>query len=255
MCASPKYATPSLKIGFEVLKQLIDKGSSQGVSQIAKATGLSKATVFRLLGAFQQLGYVEQHTKTRRYTLSPEIFGFFHYITSHFQPSDKAAAQVRESAHKLGCSVYLSMLAGRYSFVICASGIYGDTQVLGTCGPAYATSCGKSLVSQLDETLWSDYAPQKSDKAITKNTNLDPKKFFEELRLARQEGVAWNECESAPVVCSVATPIIEAGRTPRLAVALLYPYKEWILQNREDLASTAKRLSTQLALAITPVLR
>lgn len=62
-----QHATPSLRIGFEVLKYLIDSGSSQGVSQIAQGTHLSKATTYRLLQAFQQLGYVEQQSKTRKY--------------------------------------------------------------------------------------------------------------------------------------------------------------------------------------------
>ncbi|GAT32354.1 IclR family transcriptional regulator [Terrimicrobium sacchariphilum] len=244
-------ATPSLKLGFTVLKCLIEASSSLGVSQVATQTGLPKATAFRILRAFHQLGYVEQQPASRKYFLSPQIFGFFHYLTSHFHPTEKASLFIRETARELRCSIYLSMLAGRHSYVVCASGPFGDTTILGSSGPAYATSCGKVLIAQLPESAWADFAPQEGDVAVTSRTNLDPVRYLEEIRQAAQSGVAWNERETSAYF-SVAAPVKELCRQSRMAVALLFPYADWVIQDRETLRQQVLKIARELSTRLNP---
>lgn len=244
--------TKSLAIGLTVLQHLIDTGHSLGVSQIASHLGLAKGSAHRILQTLCDSGFVEQNEENRQYNISPQIFRFLHQLTSQFGPNSKVFDNIRTFAAKHRCSVYLSMLAGRNSFVISASGPYGDTTTLGSEAPAYASSCGKILVAQLPPSEWGKFAPRPEEKPLGRCTNLDTTRFYAELKLAREEGVAWNQRESTLDYCSVAARLNEAKSIQRLAVAILLPYKDWVAQDREDLKKLTLQLAEELSVILHP---
>ena len=67
---SEKLAAPatSLVKALDVLLALEQSPEGRGVTDIARALGLPKSAVHRLLVTFQACGFVLQQTETRRYT-------------------------------------------------------------------------------------------------------------------------------------------------------------------------------------------
>ncbi len=233
--------------GIALVRMMVHAGHSLGVTHIAEELNMPKSSVHRLLASLQDLGFVQRIEATKRYTLSADIFDFVHEIAWHFGRNLRLDDQLRAAAVKLDCSVYISMLGRRDTYVVCAAGEEGNTTRLGSHGRAYATSIGKVLVAQLPEADWMKYAPDNDDALATRYTNRDPQKFFAQLREARKTGVAWNRRESSKDHVSVAAVLREPFiDPPRLAVALLMRHEVFALRDQKGLEEALLKLAGKL---------
>lgn len=244
---SPSTQKTLLNLGIEMVRHLAHSGRSLGVTEIAKQMEMPKSSVFRILGVLGELGFVQKGEKSGRYSVSPAIFSFVYELTHHFGPSSRFDEILRQWAVKWNCSLYVCMLSGTHSYVVSASGPSGGTHALGSHCPVYSSSAGKVIVSRLDEAEWPDYAPAPGGETLTAFTNLDAEKFYRELRVAREQGVAWNIRETTATDVSVAAFVPEPDQSPRLAVALLVPYKDLLVHDRGKLRERALEMAELLA--------
>jgi DNA-binding IclR family transcriptional regulator len=233
--------------GVEALEVLLQAHHSLGITQLAKALGLSKSTTHDLAAALSALGFVDQDATTRRYTISPEIFRFVHLVSTEFGPNSTLKPLLRAQARKLKASVVVTALCRRATYTLCASGPSADTFLLGDNGPAYTSACGKILVAQFDEAAWAEFSPRPGDKLDSPHANRDPQRFFAELRAARLNGVAWALRERDPRLCSVAAPLRVGARPWSRAVGLALPYDEWLARDRAELAAQVQLVAGEVA--------
>jgi IclR family pca regulon transcriptional regulator len=233
--------------GVEALVILLKAHRSLGITQLAEALQLSKSTTHDLAAALSELGFVDQNARTRRYSVSPEIFRFLHLVSTEFGPNSAVKPLLRAQARKLSATIVITALCRQTTYALCASGSSADTFLLGDNGPAYNSACGKILVAQLPETAWPDYAPGAADAMVSPHANLDPERFIAELRAARVNGVAWSLRERDVRLCSVAAPICVGEEPWNRAVGLALPYSEWTIRDRDELAAHAKSLAQEIA--------
>lgn len=233
--------------GVEALVVLLKAHRSLGITQLAESLQLSKSTTHDLAAALCALGFVDQHPTTRRYSVSPEIFRFLHLVSTEFGLNSAVKSLLRTQARKLKATIVVTALCRQSTYALCASGPAADTFLLGDNGPAYTSACGKVLVSQLEESRWRDYAPQPGDTAASPYANLDPRRFLAELRAARLNGVAWNLRERDAALCSVAAPLRVGDQPWSRAVGLALPYGEWVVRDREELATQVTALAGEIS--------
>ncbi len=238
--------TTLLNQGIAMVRHLAHSPRSLGVTEIAKQMNLPKSSTFRILTILGELGFVQKGEASGRYSVSPEIFSFVYELTHHFAPTKRFETIMIECAERWRCSVYISMLSGTHSYVVSAMGPTGGTLALGSSCPAYASSAGKIIVAALDESQWPSFAPQPDDAPLTAYTNHEAERFYRELRVAREQGVAWNLRESTESDVSVAALVPEANQPPRLAAALLIPYKDMLTHDKERLAERVRELAQRL---------
>ena len=247
MPSQAKQPTTLLNQGIEVVRHLAHSGRSLGVTEIAKLMDMPKSSAFRILGVLVELGFVQKSDISGRYAMNPAIFSFVYDLTHHFGPSTRFDLLMRECTERWGCSVYISMLSGTHCYVVAAMGPSGGTLALGSHCPVYASSAGKIIASQFDEAEWAAYAPTKDETPITAYTNHDPEVFYRELRAAKNQRVAWNLRETTASDISVAAFVPESGQLPRLAVALLLPYKDMAVHDRGRLTERVLDLASRMA--------
>jgi len=233
--------------GIEALVVLLKAHRSLGITQLASALGLSKSTTHDLLAALGELGFVEQNGTTRRYSICPEIFRFLHLLSTEYGPNSALKPLLRARAAKLQATIVITALCRLRTYAVCASGASADTFLLGDNGPAYNSACGKILVAQLPEATWPEYAPGPGAKSDSPYSQLDPQRFFKELRAAQVNGVAWNIRERDARLCSVAAPIGVGEKPWRRAVGLALPYGEWVVRDREELAARVRELAEEIS--------
>lgn len=242
----PHRPTP-LTQGIALVRLMVQSGHSLGVTGLAERLDMPKSSVFRLLRSLVELGFVQKIEETKRYTLSADIFDFVHEIASHFGRNLKLDEHLRRAASRLKCTVYLSMLGSRDTYVICGAGDEANTTRLGSHGPAHASSAGKVLVAQLPEVEWARYAPDPAARPVTPYTNRDPAKFLARLAQARDTGVAWNIRESARDIVSLAAAVREPFiPRPRLAVALVLRHDELRYRDQPELEAAVRKLAATL---------
>lgn len=233
--------------GIEALEVLLKAHRSLGITQLAKALGLSKSTTHDLAAALSALGFVDQDAATRRYAISPEIFRFVHLVSTEFGPNSALKPLLRAQARKLKASIVITALCRRSTYTLCASGPSADTFLLGDNGPASTSACGKILVAQFDESAWTEYAPGPDDQPDSPYANRDPRRFLTELRAARVNGVAWSLRERDARLCSVAAPLQVGAKPWSRAVGLALPYDEWLGRDREELAAQVRQVAGEVA--------
>ena len=243
----PEKSSDSLTRGLEILQLLTVCGSSLGLTQLADELDLPKSTTHRLLGILRGLDFIEQHPKTMRYCASAKLFALMYSWAHRFGPNSKLHQTVRDCAAECGASIYLSMLSHRTTYVISAAGLLGDTSALGSEAPVYASSVGKILVASLPPEEWPAYAPNAQDFQGTPQTNLDPEHFYEELRVAKKAGVAWNISEWIGGSVSVAAAVKELSPEPRLAVAIVLPVKNFSPQDSPQMARQIKHVAQKIS--------
>jgi len=242
--AAPK--SNSLTQGIAIVRLMVQAGHSLGVTHLARTMNMPKSSVHRLLQSLQQLGFVHR-IESGRYTLSADIFDFIHEIAWNFGRNLRLDDQLRAAAHRLNCSVYISMLGRRDIYVICAAGEEGNTARLGIHARAYTSSAGKILIAQKSRQQWLDYAPRANEQPVTPFSNQNPRKFVEELKAVKKNGLAWNHRESSADHVSLATVIREPFiAVPRLSVALVLRQEEFENRKADQLEVDLREFASEL---------
>ena len=105
---------------FAVIEFIAAQGG-RGVlpSELVKALNINQATCIRILKDLLELGYLDQISRQRGYTLGPMmnwLSGNCHYKTELVKAADPL---IKELAGKVGQSVLLAILHGGKRFILC----------------------------------------------------------------------------------------------------------------------------------------
>ena len=91
---------------------------SLSLTEISKALGLHKTTVYRILRTLQQAGWMEQSAKTGKYYLGTGILLVASAVSVHNTSRDLLSEEMHRLAEKFNETVVLSVLLGHTG--ICA---------------------------------------------------------------------------------------------------------------------------------------
>jgi len=238
--------------GLQVIRSFSATAPRQTLSEVAAATGLTRAGARRILLTLQALGYVE--TDGKRFGLTARILELgFAYLSSmpiwnRAEPVMEALVrQVKES-----CSA--AVLDGTdivYVLRVQTHKIMRINLAVGTRLPAYCTSLGRMLLADLDDAALLALAHRHPPAALTEHTRTDPQALIAAVRTAQRQGFAVNDRELETGLVSIAAPIFDrAGRTvAALNVGAAYA-RDSIARLHEDvlpeLLSAARDISALL---------
>ncbi|HVW10567.1 MAG TPA: IclR family transcriptional regulator C-terminal domain-containing protein [Bryobacteraceae bacterium] len=210
----PDYVL-SLARGLQVIEAFNDSPRGRTVSQLAAATGLSRAAVRRLLITLEQLGYAEHDGGLHRLTTRILRLGFS-YLSSTSLPSlaipvlEQLSARIHES-----CSV--SVLDGDQIVYVARSAsnrVMAVDLSVGSRLPAYCTSMGRVLLSALAPADLRAFVKNASFKRMTPKTLTTQSGLLKAIDSVRDQGYALVDEELEIGLRSIAVPIrSESGRT------------------------------------------
>jgi IclR family acetate operon transcriptional repressor len=219
----------SVDRAIDLLFHLHEQPRPCGVSEIARAQGLPKSTVHRLLQALARRGLVEQ--EDGRYAPGARLVG----LGLGAQERDPVVAAARpvldEEARALGETVFL--MAPRSAGLVVldkaeGAGFLRAAPRLGETVPLHATAAGKLAFAFAPERFPLEEA---GAERFTERTVVDPDVLRAEVERARKQGFAENHGEwigglsvvAAPVLLDVASGgrrliavLAVAAATPRL---------------------------------------
>jgi IclR family pca regulon transcriptional regulator len=198
----------SLDRGLAVIRAFSAESPELTLSDVARATGLNRASARRFLHTLVELGYVR--TDGRLFALRPKILELGYAYLSSLSLPDVAMPHLEQLVEKVHESSSVSVLDGDevvYVARVPTRRIMRIAIAVGTRFPAYATSMGRVLLAcQTDE--WLDgYLAHASLATITPHTIADPKRLRAELRRIRREGHAVVDQELEEGLRSIAAPI------------------------------------------------
>jgi DNA-binding IclR family transcriptional regulator len=226
MKTTPAAQATSLVKALRVLLALEDCPEGRGVTDIARALGLPKSAVHRLLSTFQAHGFVQQQPQNRRYTLGPTLARLGLRAADVFTPCRLAHPFLETLAREVGETVFLGVLQ-QASVVIVDKVEHGRvlriSPALGTALPLYQTALGKLLLAfsppaQQERLL--DTFPKPA--TVFAGERL-PGGLRQELGAIVQQGFAVSLGEWEPDVCCLAVPVRDGRGEVIAALALALP--------------------------------
>nr|WP_244917884.1 IclR family transcriptional regulator C-terminal domain-containing protein [Pseudacidovorax intermedius] len=200
--------------GLQVIRSFSASAPRQTLSEVAAASGLTRAGARRILLTLQTLGYVE--SDGRLFFLTARILDLgFAYLSSmpiwnRAEPvMESLVAQVKESCSAAvleGTDVVYVMRVPTHKIMRINVGI-------GSRLPAYCTSMGRVLLAALPEDELQRRLAASPIAALTRHTLTDPEAIAARIAQARRQGWCLVNQELEEGLISIAAPVRDrAGR-------------------------------------------
>ncbi|MFI6008374.1 IclR family transcriptional regulator C-terminal domain-containing protein [Streptomyces sp. NPDC051243] len=244
----------SLARGLTVLTAFGTGRAELTLTDVARATGLSRATARRALITYEHLGLVRQ-SGTRGFALTPRVLSLGFPPLSRTTLARIATPHLAELADRVHESASLAVLTPsgeeiQYTARAATSRVMSVNVTVGTRLPAYATSLGRVLLADVpaaDRRL-GELRP------LTPRTTTDPTTLAAELEEIRGRGYALVDEELEEGLRSIAVPVRDrTGRVVAAANVATHAARrsveECVRDVLPELTATAERITADLGVA------
>ena len=209
----------SLDRGLSVIRAFGAEHPRLTLSEVAAATGLSRAAARRFLHTLVHLGYM--HSSDGRFSLRPRILELGYAYLSSLTLPEVAMPHLEELVEQVHESSSVSELDGDdvvYIARVPTKRIMTVSISVGTRFPAYATSMGRVLLAYREDAWLDAYFETATFSHLTGHTITDAESLRQELKRIRAQGWALVDQELEQGLRSVAAPVRDSGGTVIAAV-------------------------------------
>lgn len=182
------------------------------LSEVARATGLTRAAARRFLITLTELGYVR--SDGREFSLRPKVLELGYAYLAGLSLNEVAAPHLEDLVAHTRESSSVAVLDGEeivYVVRVATKRIMTASISVGTRFPAYATSMGRVLLAYLPDDELGLYFKNARLEAITKRTVTDAERLRDILRTVRAQGYAMTDQELEEGLRSAAVPLRDAS--------------------------------------------
>jgi IclR family KDG regulon transcriptional repressor len=200
---------PAVEKCFNILDLLARSGRPLGISDISKALGYHKGTVFNILYTLVDLGVIGNEEENRF------RFGTKLYLLG--KASGQGSELIRtvhpyleEVNKKTQLSAFLGIRSGLNAVIIDKVDMAFDIRIHSEIGmriPLLAGAGGKALLSQMSDADVDLILSRNELKRFTPHSCVSKKKFKELIKKTRKEGVAIDKEEYIEGIRALAVPL------------------------------------------------
>lgn len=198
----------SLARGLSVIRAFDSNNPEMTLSDVARKTGLTRATARRFLLTLVELGYVR--TDGRLFVLTARVLELGYSYLSGLSLPEIAQPHLEHLSTDLHESTSASVLDGHevvYVARVPTRRIMTVGINLGTRFPAYATSMGRVHLAALPPAQLEQYLATAQLAALTPNTVHHPERLREVVETVRAQGYALVDEELEAGLRSIAAPV------------------------------------------------
>jgi IclR family transcriptional regulator, pca regulon regulatory protein len=209
----------SLDRGLAVIKAFGPDRERLSLSEVARATGLTRAATRRFLLTLVKLGYVRNDG--REFSLRPRVLELGYAYLSGLGMPEVAAPHLEELVAQVRESSSISVLDGHHIVYVArvpTKRIMTVSISVGTRFPAYATSMGRVLLAGMSEEDFDRYLAEADLAPITARTVTDPARLREIVSEVGRQGYAIVDQELEEGLRAVAAPIRGAADVVTAAI-------------------------------------
>ena len=247
MRSTGRTGTSVLERAFALLEVIGADGASVGLAELARRSGLAKATAYRLANQLIELHVLERVGE--EYQLGLKLFELGSSVARQRELREAALPFMEDLYEATHETIHLGVLDdGEVLYIEKIAGRRGCTvpTTLGTRKPLYCTGLGKAMLAystpQLVQTVIQNGLPRRTSYTIT-----DPRRLELELIHAAETGVAYDREEYELGITCVASPLLNPARRAWAAISVTGPTTRF----RPERTATAVRTA---ALGLTRVL-
>ncbi len=203
------YNVRAVERAVQILSSFDGEHAEQGVSEIAQATGLHKATTHRIVMTLLNCGFIDRTADGEKYRLGLRLVGLGLGVLHHLDFRQEALPHMQQLVDRFqeicdlgvfdrGQVLYVEVVHSTHALTVAAR--------VGRHLPAHCTAGGKVLLAFLPPEVVEPVfnAPL---KAYTEKTITSLPRLREELEVIRQRGYGLDEEEFEAGIRAVAVPI------------------------------------------------
>jgi len=215
----------SLARGLEVIRAFTRTQPSMTLSEISRATGMTRATVRRFVLTLVREGYAESDGKY--FSLKPKVLELGYAALSSLTFMDVAQPIIVRLAYKLNESVFAAVLEDQ-DVVYVARATPPERYVsisvsVGSRAPAHAVSTGRVLIAALPEEEQLKYIENVTLTKLTPNTVTSKVKLRGLIEETRVKGWSIVDQELEIGLRSISVPIHDKAGTVVAALNVACP--------------------------------
>ncbi len=202
----------SLDRGLAVIRAFGPDRERLSLSEVARATGLTRAAARRFLLTLVKLGYVR--SDGREFSLRPRVLELGYAYLSGLALPEVAEPHLEELSARLHESSSISVLDGHhivYVARVATKRIMTVAISVGTRFPAYAASMGRVLLAALTPAELEQYLAEAAFDAFTERTVTDPERLREIIAEVRRDGYSIIDQELEDGLRAIAVPIHDSS--------------------------------------------
>ncbi|PZR38723.1 IclR family transcriptional regulator [Paraburkholderia fungorum] len=206
------YRVPGLERGLKILTEFSPREPVLGAPELSKRLKIPRTTVFRLLQTLESLGFLERADKDRNYRLGVAVLRLgFEYLSS-LELTDLGLPIIEALRNDTGLTSHIVIRDGRdVVFVAKAQShapIFSSVKVnVGTRLPAYATTHGQVLMSDMTLDELKKLYPEPELERFTKQTPATVEDLYERVCDDARRGYAISESSFERGISVVSAPV------------------------------------------------
>lgn len=235
----PRKRLRSINHAFDVFDYLAGNADGAGISDIARALGLSKAAVHGIVANLEARHYLEKVSDTTRLRLGHKLWELGTLAGEHIELRAIARPQLTALTAASGESSHLAEYDdGEVLYldkVVSSNPVQAFNKVGGRC-PAYCVATGKALLAFQEPTVI-DALLAAPLARYTRYTIIDPAQLRRQLAQIRRRNYAVNRGEYRGEIVGVAAPVRNRSGRVIAAISISGPAYRFSVTQAEGYAS------------------
>jgi len=208
------------------LLEILARRGEAGVSEVAAEIDVHKSTAFRLLGALESRGLVQQSVDRGKYRLGFGLVRLAGAVSGQLDVTHQGRPVYERLADELGETVNIAVL--RQHYAVNVDQVHGASTVtvqnwVGNLTPLHVTSSGRVLLAALDEPRRTALIEAAGLERFTPNTVTSKSELGKILDEVREQGYSIVVEEYEVGLNAMAAPILGPGGQVLAAVSVSGP--------------------------------
>jgi IclR family transcriptional regulator, pca regulon regulatory protein len=209
-----RQSLQSLERGIAVIQVFSRERPALTLSEVARLTGITRATARRILLTLEDLGHVR--SDGRLFSLTPRVLTLgWAYLSSLnlWETAQPLMEELTKQTNESCSAATLDLPDVVYVARVPTSRIMTIALGIGTRLPAHCTSMGRVLLAALPEPELEDFLATARLEAYTDRTIIDPERLRRTIQGVRDQGWALVDQELEIGLRSIAAPLRVDGST------------------------------------------
>jgi len=204
------YQAPAVHKAFQLLELVSKSDRGIGISDIAKALGISKGTTSGLTQALLKLKVLNQSPQGKKYFLGPALVELSLSAWNYLKLNKTAQPILEELRDLTGETVFLGACSLDRTFIFAtaeAAKPIKITSPAGTTIPLFAGATGKAFLSLMTDEHCTDLIKRHGLPQFTPHSITSEERYMADLRRVRERGYALDNEEYMPGVSAIAVSL------------------------------------------------
>ena len=244
-----QFVVRALSRGLRVLALFTIDHSEWSLSDLARATGLHKATTYRMTRTMEAEGFLAVDPDTGKYHLGPSVIPLSYLAQTQAELERIAKPFMERLAEDTGETANLAVEVEGTSVVIgtvLTSNTFKPAMPIGRVLTDLSNTHGKVFAAYRSETEKAKILA-KPQPRLTPYSLTDPAKIAAELTRVRDEGVAYDLEEHGLGVCSVGAPVYGHNGAIMATLSVVAPKERFGPDEQRRAAEVVKRVAAEFS--------